>query len=444
MPWIATPPGVEDVYPGNAVEPLVDDELWAPLRDAIRGARRSLDLSQLLFEPSFAPGGTPLADEIARAAARGVRVRLLVNRNMLIPDSYRELASHFDGTGVDVARLMVGSGVMHAKLLVADEAEAFLVDAPYEQKYADTSAHAFDGDHRAREKPFHSVSARIAGPAVARVVDVFERLWERAHGAAPDAWTRPRRKLPPAGEQSVQMLCTAPGGMLAPQEHAGVLQGYLRAIERARRLLYVETQYFTSATIADAIRRALDRRPELEAIVVVNLHMDVPGYDAWQRRRLMELGAPAHPRVGVFSLWSPRRARSDPAIRSVYVHSKVAIVDDAWATIGSANLDGISLETADEFVVPVERNVEINAALLDGVDGAPATGAVAALRRRLWAEHLGDEVAWQARPPAGGWLSAWRRVARENLRRFESGRTDLLGRVLPHEAMMRPPMRRDA
>ena len=58
------------------------------------------------------------------------------------------------------------------------------------------------------------------------------------------------------------------------------------------------------------------------------------------------------------------------------MHSKVAIIDDIWATVGSANLDVFSLSRDD--------NSEVNAVLFDD-----AKVQISDFRRRLWAEHLG-------------------------------------------------------
>ena len=67
------------------------------------------------------------------------------------------------------------------------------------------------------------------------------------------------------------------------------------------------------------------------------------------------------------------------AYRDVYVHAKMAIVDDEWATVGSANFDLGSLE----------RNTEMNATWWDAA-------LARALREDLFAEHLGASPAGDA------------------------------------------------
>jgi phosphatidylserine/phosphatidylglycerophosphate/cardiolipin synthase-like enzyme len=58
--------------------------------------------------------------------------------------------------------------------------------------------------------------------------------------------------------------------------------------------------------------------------------------------------------------------------RPIYVHAKTMIIDDAWATAGSANLNGRGMAT----------DSEINLSTTD-------SGVIRRLRLRLWAEHLG-------------------------------------------------------
>jgi phosphatidylserine/phosphatidylglycerophosphate/cardiolipin synthase-like enzyme len=124
-----------------------------------------------------------------------------------------------------------------------------------------------------------------------------------------------------------------------------------------------------------------------------------------------------------------------PRIMPVYIHAKVGIVDDAWATVGSANIDYASMD----------RAVEVNALLLNGVDGQPQSEAVDILRRKLWAEHLGfvdaqgaihpnaSELQRQSRPQ-GGWLSLWQERADATLQQLiahPAQSTARMARVLP-------------
>lgn len=409
-----------ETYEATRADALLDDDLWPPLLDVLRHARRRIDLSQLLFDPDFRalPTAARLTDVLQAATARGARVRILVNENAAIPDSYDELRAHFAGTPVEVKALPMTPNVMHVKLFLVDD-DAFLIDAPFEQKYADSRTHVFQSAHRRGWQPFHAVSLRLGGPIVTRLSQLFDALWtgEPLHAPVAKPVTR-----------GVQLVWTAPAGVWAREPAAGVLEAYERALHHAKRFIYLETQYFTSPRIASAIDAALAREPRLEVILLLNEHMDVPTYDGWQVKRLHDLGFPEHPRLGVFSLWAPRRVESEPAMRRVYIHSKLAMADDEWATIGSANLDSISLHEAEEFGIPVTRNVELNAVFTDAA-------FVAALRRRVWGEHLGDTDVWTAHPPPEGWLAHWRRLAEENAVRFRAGEVLGPARIMPYGAL---------
>ena len=150
-------------------------------------------------------------------------------------------------------------------------------------------------------------------------------------------------------------------------------------------------------------------------------------YRGWQNLRLAASGLFDHPRVGLFSLWTLASgdAGGRPAINQVFVHSKVVAVDDRWAMVGSANLDGVSLQTyGDDFsgrlgqrVFRGVRNFDV-AAIVSGPEGSSAAEAIAELRVALWREHLDAPDLDGAAISTGGWLAHWRRRARANARRL--------------------------
>ena len=99
-------------------------------------------------------------------------------------------------------------------------------------------------------------------------------------------------------------------------------------------------------------------------------------------------------------------ARSGPRADPIYVHAKVGIVDDAWLTIGSANLNEHSLF----------NDTEMNVVCRDG-EIARAT------RLRLWAEHLEVDPAEIGGSPAEVIDSHWKPIAREQLELRRDGRS---------------------
>jgi hypothetical protein len=252
-----------------------------------------------------------------------------------------------------------------------------------------------------------------------------------------------------------------------PAGETGIFESYVRALAIATDFVYVENQYFTCVELVDALVAAMLRQPKLQLIALINMKLDIPGYAAWQReaveRLLVGLGDQAN-RAGVFTLWSHEKADSADG-RSVllrtYVHSKLAIIDDAWLTLGSANLDGVSLLAGEHFRrwpiagrigrlfrlfgdgdPKVARSTEVNVTCA-GVPGTLPPAEIGRLRRELWAEHLGyglspdsAEAAPIQRRPTGGWLSLWQERAQQKLLGMRAADPIVTApRILPYPAI---------
>lgn len=229
-----------------------------------------------------------------------------------------------------------------------------------------------------------------------------------------------------------------------------MLRELLDAIARARSFIYVEHQYLTSRPIVAALAAALRREAALEMIIVLNQNPDLTAYRGWQNERLAEHGLLVHPRVGVFALWSvdehPEHA-GIARINQLFIHSKVIIIDDTWAAVGTSNLDGVSMgDYGDDFagslgrrVFRGVRNVEVNVVMDAGEDDLDE---IRVLRERLWLEHVGAPA--DAR--GEGRLAAWLAAARENVRMLARGRNGsgataarrMIGHLLPYSERAEP------
>ncbi len=417
------------------------------------------------------------------ASSKGKTVRLLINQNsaldFLVGVSYlfgggplgraSDVASYFGASGgtVKVAPFHTSSwfSVVHAKMVLVDDTEVVFLGSPLVQSYFDTPAHpVFEprrGSATGETVPVHDVSVGVRGPAVKDAHDAYALHWNRDAATAdqiatiepPTAISESEVKAD-AGEAlaSLQLVRTINHGAFTamPEGELGVLEAYLRAIENAKDFIYFENQYFTNDAIVGALIAALNdtaNRPNLQVILLLNIRPDMPCYPRWQGKRinLIREGAGANAsRFGVFNAWThdppmPSRQRTKPMIMGNYLHTKAGMVDGSWATIGSANLDGASLDYF-QFLHAIQtgdnRNHELNYLIFNGIDGHPTTTAVDTLRRALWGEHLGIEAsdARLAAPPAqGGWLSLWSECAAAKLSALLADPTDVNvshGRVL--------------
>jgi phosphatidylserine/phosphatidylglycerophosphate/cardiolipin synthase-like enzyme len=124
----------------------------------------------------------------------------------------------------------------------------------------------------------------------------------------------------------------------APDGERSVARGYTKAIKNARRLVYLEDQYMWSAEVAQLFADALTEHPELHLVVVVPRVPDQDGAFAerpqyvgrWQAIEMCRKAGEG--RVHVFDI-------ENHAGTPVYVHAKVCVVDDVWASVGSDNFN---------------------------------------------------------------------------------------------------------
>ena len=232
----------------------------------------------------------------------------------------------------------------------------------------------------------HDVYLEFAGPAATDVHHNFVQRWNEASDRnAPDGFwpvagdggdlEYPSLLSRPAGEVPVQMTRTVmaeryrddtatPGGKpfaIAGGE-ASVREQYLLAIAAARRTLYLENQAIGSPAVIDAIAAALERGVAVAVLVPGDAH---PQFVEARR----------DPRAAFFFEKLAGLGDFEHFTLAAIVHAKIALIDDAWATIGSTNLAERSFAS----------DTELNASFWH-------PPSVRALRVDLFREHLGRDT----------------------------------------------------
>ncbi len=171
-----------------------------------------------------------------------------------------------------------------------------------------------------------------------RLSDKLRRL-----DTSPDPLPEQTPAPPEAGHHVVQLLRTYPNlrhGRDYPFARGGersVARGYTKAVGRAERIVYVEDQYFWGHDVADVFLPTLHAHPELRLVVVIPLVPDIAGLNRvpqylGRERSLQTLMRVAPGRVAAYGI-------ENHAGTPVYVHAKVCVIDDVWASTGSDNFN---------------------------------------------------------------------------------------------------------
>ncbi len=347
------------------------------LRDLLGELAERVDVRVLLWAGSPLPLFTP-----DRAAVRAVRERLV------------------DGTRVRCAldTLERPMHCHHEKLVIVDGEVAFVGGIDITSLGGDRFD---DGDHAMHSRlGWHDAAARVSGPAVADVAQHFAMRWREVTGESLAASAPP----PPAGEVGLQVVRTVPERIYESLPHGDfrILESYTRALRAARELVYLESQFLWSAQVVEILAQKL-REPPSERFRVVVLLPAKPNNGADDTRG--QLAALVRADAGERRLLAVTiAARTGELSGPLYVHAKIGIVDDAWMTLGSANLNEHSLF----------NDTEMNVLTCDA--------AVARQTRlRLWSEHLErpvDQVSGDATDVID---ELWRPIAAEQKERMDRG-----------------------
>ncbi len=372
---------------GNHIEWLIDGATMFPaLTDAIEGAHTSVRfmnlnfyikglLSKFEFPPGVPPELVQPTDEVKvsrlerilkRKASASLPVHVLVWELENIPDllvklldkadTADEVRKFFEGTGV-VASSFENTQLLHIKLAVIDGTSAFVIGSTVSQSYFSDGRHLIREPRHGKKELIHDMSLGLKGPAVRHVDETFTTIWN-VNPIAPVISPSPMPG-PATSGGSVQMLRTMPGEVFAkdppnpndpadlPFGETGVLEAYQRAIMKAEEYIYIEDQYLVNEDIANAIALRMKAKPDLDVILLLNVKPDIAGYHRKQAALLKQLrdalpDTQKH-RLGIFTIWSTDDSQPRFEIAHIYVHAKLAVIDDKWATVGTANLDGASL-----------------------------------------------------------------------------------------------------
>jgi len=310
--------GLSAASTGNRAELVTrGEDAYATLTELIDGARESIQITTFILGRDRV--GRAIVARLARRAAEGVQVRLLVDALGSL-GARLGLLSRLERSGGKVGVFMRALPVHgrwranlrnHRKLAIFDGRVALAGGMNLARHYMGT------GRSTSR---WVDTLLRIEGPAVRDLASIFADDWEFAT----------RERLPDlaeaeAGARGTQVLQVVPSGPDVP--HDALLDAVVAAVYKARRRLWVVTPYFVPD---DGLMRALLLQARLGSDVRVmlprrsdNLAVDLAR--ARFVRRLREAGA----RFFVH--------------RERMLHAKHLLVDDALAIAGSANLDMRSL-----------------------------------------------------------------------------------------------------
>jgi phosphatidylserine/phosphatidylglycerophosphate/cardiolipin synthase-like enzyme len=187
-----------------------------------------------------------------------------------------------------------------------------------------------------------------------------------------------------------------------PQGDFRILESYQRALRSAHSLIYLENQFLWAPQVVEILLDKL-RDPPSESFRVVILLPAKANNGADDTRGQLAQLAEADDGAGRF-LAATLQSRTGQLAGPLYVHAKIAVVDDRWLTIGSANLNEHS------FFNDTEMNVACR-------DPALARDT----RLRLWSEHLELPADAVGGDPTQVVDDLWKPIAREQLVRRERG-----------------------
>ena len=335
---------------GHQVELLFTGQAFFPaLIAALDGAQSEVRLETYIFHEDAA--GAQVVDALERAALRGVRVYVVVD-GIGTPHMPAAWVERLQRSGAQWQQFLPLGALglfisgrwrrLHRKLCVVDGKTAFcgginVLDDLVELHHGPQSSPRFD------------FAVRVHGPLVADVWASMEQFWRRlqlTREAEHGQFQEFKRTLD-AHHAALHAAAATPeelGGVHAAlvlrdnvRNRTRIERAYRQAIAHAKSEVVIANAYFLPGiklrrALVHAVQRGVKVRLLLQGRYefFMQFHAAKPFYGA-----LLDAGVEIH------------------EYQSGFLHAKVAVVDGKWATVGSSNLDPLSLLLAREANVVV-------------------------------------------------------------------------------------------
>lgn len=366
------------LVPGHTLRLLRGGADFFPaLVEAIDHSRHEVRLETYIFH--FDSSGEAVAAALVRAAQRGVAVYLVVDGvgTPAIPAGW---ISQLNQSGVQWHRfaplgllgwlIPVGWRRLHRKLCVVDARIAFCGGINILDDYCDLDGVQLD-------TPRFDFAVQVNGPLVLDVQRSMVRFWERLQISRqpPQAFAQPEPQRP-----GVHAMLVLRDNL---RNRRSIERTYRKAIADARHEVILSNAYFLPGgklrrALIHAARRGVRVRlllPGIHEHILLD-HATRPIFGA-----LLAAGVEIHEYAGGF------------------LHAKVAVVDAHWATVGSSNLDPLSLLLAREANVVVDDAPfaqELRQCLLSAIETQSLTLDYQAYANRPWQQRVFDWLTFGA------------------------------------------------
>lgn len=331
---------------GTTITSYMDgDSLYADMLDAIAGAKERVYFETFIWKSD--PVGRRFKEAVLDAADRGVDVYIIYDAfaNLVVDPRFFRFPKH---PHLHILRYPLRhTSRDHRKILVVDGAVGFVGGYNIGETYTTTQ--------------WRDTHVRLVGPSVWELENAFVDFWNMRGG-------KRLPKLPDTGARAwdtrVSAALNDPRRMLFP-----VRGLYIDALERATESIYITSPYFIpDRVIAKALLDAAARDVDIKVLVPEKSNHVIAD---WVSRAyitdLLDAGV---------ELW---------LYQDVMIHAKTAVVDGRWVTVGTANIDRLSMT----------GNYEVN---LQVHDPEMARHMEEIFRADLTNSRLVDPDEWRQRP----------------------------------------------
>lgn len=296
------------------------------------------------------------------------------------------------------------AGSHHQKFVVVDGAIAFIGGIDVCDARWDDCDHLVDNQQRVNVagapcKPYHDLQACFMGPVLGPLLELFSDRWVRAGGqplqlALADAATSARFDVDQMSEGAALPIHAEHAALSRTQVDSRaesgpvgeILELYCSAITAAERLIYIETQYFTSRSVCQALlaRMRDGSRPNLEIVIFMpygaDSKMEKLALEDTQEGVLGSLFQAENETGHSLCVMYPAASKPGGGEEPVFIHSKLLIVDDQLLIVGSANLTERSVALDSELAISWECPTD---------EACQLSNCIRNVRTRLLAEHSG-------------------------------------------------------